>query len=53
MPHNVAYFLSQQAAEHPHGAAVRAPVGRDKEGDIRVESRKAEADCRDNESRVF
>ena len=35
MPHNVAYFLSQQAAEHPHGAAVRAPVGRDKEGDIR------------------
>jgi len=23
------------------------------EGDIRVESRKAEADCRDNESRGF
>ncbi len=39
MPHNVAYFLAEQAAQHPHGAAVRAPVGREADGAIRYVER--------------
>ena len=39
MPHNVAYFLSEQAAQHPEAAAVRAPVGRESEGAIRYVAR--------------
>ena len=39
MPHNVAYFLAEQAAQHPDGAAVRAPVGREADGAIRYVER--------------
>jgi acyl-CoA synthetase (AMP-forming)/AMP-acid ligase II len=39
MPHNVAYFLAEQAAQHPHAAAVRAPVGREADGAIRYAER--------------
>ncbi len=39
MPHNVAYFLAEQAAQHPHAAAVRAPVGRETNGAIRYVER--------------
>lgn len=35
MPHNVAYFLAEQAAQHPDIAAVRAPAGREPDGAIR------------------
>jgi len=39
MPHNVAYFLSEQAAQHPEAAAVRAPAGRQSDGAIRYVAR--------------
>ena len=39
MPHNVAYFLSEQAAQHPELAAVRAAVGREADGAIRYVAR--------------
>ena len=39
MPHNVAYFLAEQAAQHPDAAAVRAPVGRESGGAIRYVER--------------
>ncbi len=39
MPHNVAYFLAQQAAQHPRAAAVRAPAGRQSDGAIRYVER--------------
>lgn len=39
MPHNVAHFLSEQAAHQPDGAAVRAPVGRESDGDIKYQTR--------------
>ena len=39
MPHNVAYFLAEQAAQHPHVAAVRAPAGRESDGAIRYVER--------------
>ena len=46
MPHNVAYFLSEQAKLHPNAAAVRAPVGRASGGAIRyVERSFAELDA--------
>ena len=46
MPHNVAYFLSEQASLHPDDAAVRAPVGRGAKGTIRyVERSFAELDA--------
>lgn len=35
MPHNVAHFLAEQAAQQPDGAAVRAPDGREADGSIR------------------
>jgi acyl-CoA synthetase (AMP-forming)/AMP-acid ligase II len=46
MPHNVAYFLAQQASDHPRTIAVRAPVGRDRCGAVRyVERSFAELDA--------
>ena len=39
MPHNVAYFLAEQAAQHPSAAAVRAPAGREPDGAIRYVER--------------
>jgi acyl-CoA synthetase (AMP-forming)/AMP-acid ligase II len=39
MSHNVAYFLSEQAARHPEAAAVRAPIGREHDGAIRYVER--------------
>lgn len=46
MPHNVAYFLSEQALLHPNAAAVRAPQGRTADGAIRyVERSFAELDA--------
>ena len=46
MPHNVAYFLAQQAAQHPNAAAVRAPVGQGERGAIQyVERSFAELDA--------
>jgi acyl-CoA synthetase (AMP-forming)/AMP-acid ligase II len=46
MPHNVAYFLSEQAKLHSNAAAVRAPVGRASGGAIRyVERSFAELDA--------
>ena len=46
MPHNVAYFLSEQASLHPNAAAVRAPMGREADGAIRYAERSfAELDA--------
>ncbi|HKK19736.1 MAG TPA: fatty acid CoA ligase family protein [Opitutales bacterium] len=39
MPHNVAYFLAEQAAHQPDGAAVRAPDGCEPDGAIRYRTR--------------
>jgi acyl-CoA synthetase (AMP-forming)/AMP-acid ligase II len=39
MWHNVVHFLAQQAEQHPEAAAVRAPVGRLSNGDIRYVER--------------
>jgi len=35
MPHNVAFFLSEQATHQPEGSAVKAPSGREPDGRIR------------------
>ena len=43
MSHNVAYFLAQQAEEHPNDVAVRAPIGRMPGGAIRYAERSFEA----------
>jgi acyl-CoA synthetase (AMP-forming)/AMP-acid ligase II len=39
MSHNVAYFLAEQAVQHPESAAVRAPFGRLPDGAIRYVER--------------
>lgn len=39
MPFNVAHFLAEQAAVQPAGAAVRAPLGRSRDGAIRYAER--------------
>lgn len=39
MWHNVVHFLAQQAEQHPEASAVRAPLGRSPDGDIRYVER--------------
>ena len=39
MPFNVAYFLAQQATAQPGATAVRAPIGREPNGEIRYAER--------------
>ena len=39
MPFNVAHFLAQQAVTQPTAAAVRAPLGNNRDGTIRYAER--------------